>query len=482
MRRPAVALRRGALGLLAAAPGAAWAHAFGARYELPVPVWLFIVGGALTVTITFLVVAAVARGGAERFAAVRLNLSASFLGKCLDHPLARVALQALGLAGLALVVVAGFVGTTDPNRNIAPTLLWIVWWVGFSYLSMLVGNIWPVVNPWLTLFERFAVRRHVPKPYPPWASDWPAVAALLAFGWIELVFPLRASPVVLSWLVIGYSALTWAGMARYGAPVWLQHADPFHRVFEWFARFAPLVRVPGQGLVLRPHAAGLLARDPGIVNAAQVAFVTAMLAIVLFDGLQGSKHWVALEDAVHALNPSLGDAGWLALHSLGLIATWLTFLGLYFAACVLARAAAGGALSTGACARAFACTLIPIAVGYHFAHSFGNLLIQSQSLVFMVSDPFGLGWNLFGTRDFAVDMAIISTRTAWYLALGAIVVGHAISVYLAHVVAERLFDSRARALRVLVPITALMVLYTIISLLILAEPLVRYSGPQETII
>jgi phosphotransferase system glucose/maltose/N-acetylglucosamine-specific IIC component len=208
----------------------------------------------------------------------------------------------------------------------------------------------------------------------------------------------------------------------------------------------------------------------------------AMLALVLFDGLLGSKHWVALEDAVHAFQPALGDVGWLLLHSAGLLALWLAFLALYSAACALASAAVGGTVATLDIARAFAPTLIPIAVGYHFAHSFSSLLVQGQSLGFLVSDPFGLGWDLFGTRDFVVDIAIINTKTAWYLALGAIVAGHAISVYLAHVAAERLLQAREPALRALIPMTALMVLYTVISLLILAEPLVRYSGPQETII
>ena len=126
--------------------------------------------------------------------------------------------------------------------------------------------------------------------------------------------------------------------------------------------------------------------------------------------------------------------------------------------------------------------MIPIAVGYHFAHTFTYLIVQGQSLVFLVSDPFGLAWNLFGTAGAEVNDAVIGTRTAWYLALAAIVVGHAISVWLAHAAAERLLASRGRALRVLTPITVLMVLYTVISLQILAEPLVRYSGPQETII
>lgn len=467
---------RRAVWALAAAPGTASAHAFGARYELPVPVWLFIVGAALTVTLTFVVVAAFAGRHLERFAAWRLDFSANALPRAF---LVR-ALQTAGLVGLALVIVAGLIGTRDPNRNIAPTLVWIVWWVGFTYLAMLVGNAWPSVNPWRTLHGLLAAPAQPPARWPARLGAWPAVAGLLAFGWVELVFPFRAAPLVLSWLALGYTAVSLAGMRRYGAPAWLENADPFHRVFEIFSRFAPLARTAHGGLALRPYGAGLLARESARAPLSEVAFIMAMLAIVLFDGFQGSKHWAAVEDAVHAWNPSLGDAAWIALHTFGLLAMWLVFLALYLAACAAARAAAGGRPGTLDYARAFAPTLIPIAVGYQFAHTFTYLLVQGQTLSFLVSDPFGLGWNLFGTREATVDIAIIGTRTAWYLALAAIVAGHTLSVWLAHAAAERLLAGRA--VRALVPITALMVLYTVISLQILAEPLVRYSGPQETII
>ena len=469
-----------------AAPGGALAHAFGARHELALPVWLFIVGGALTVTLTFVVLAAFARAGAERYALARWQLQGTPFGRLLCASWVASALKLLGVAGLGLVVVAGFVGTQDPNRNIAPTLVWIVGWAGFSYLAMLLGNVWPLVNPWSTLYTLFAARRgRASRPRTPWparAASWPALALLLVFGWVELVLPFRSTPAVLASLVLAYSVLTWAGMSRYGPEPWLQHADPFHRVFELYSRFAPMAVVPQAGLVLRPYAAGLLGRDSARATTSEVAFVMAMLALVLFDALQGSKHWAALENGIHALDPTLGNAGWIALHTIGLLATWLLFLALYLGACTIAKAAAAGRLSSLECARAFAPTLIPIAVGYHFAHTFTYLLVQGQSLQFLVSDPLGVGWDLFATRDAQVDTAIIGTKTAWYLALSAIVVGHAISVYLAHVAAERLLATRRQALRALLPITLLMVLFTVISLQILAEPLVRYSGPQETII
>jgi len=70
--------------VLALVPAAALAHAFGARYELPVPVWLFIVGGALAVTLTFVMLAVFARAGAERYADIRWTLEGTPLGRALS--------------------------------------------------------------------------------------------------------------------------------------------------------------------------------------------------------------------------------------------------------------------------------------------------------------------------------------------------------------------------------------------------------------
>ncbi|MCC7017684.1 MAG: hypothetical protein IT564_10840 [Rhodospirillales bacterium] len=478
----------------------AQAHAFGERYELPVPVWLFVVGGALTVTVTFVVVAVFARGGAERYAEARLDLTRRALGRVLCHPLTRTAAQAIGVFILALILMVGFFGADDPIRNPAPTLVWVVWWVGFSYVVMLIGNPWPVVNPWRTLFDwvaRANPRAHTKtrsgqkesgryRPYPAGLGAWPAVGCLLFFNWFELIFPFSATPVVLALLVVLYSAATWAGMATYGPEAWVVNVDPFHRVFDVFSRFAPLApaqaRGPNPALVLRPYAAALLQRGQGHVSIAAACFVIAMLASVLFDGLLGSGHWIAVENAVHALDPNLGDVGWILVHTAALLIFWLAVLGLFFLTCALMAATAGASLGTLDYARAFAITLVPIAVGYHFAHTFSYLLIQGQSVVPLISDPFGLGWDVFGPRDYKVNIMVMSTKTAWYLAVGAIVTGHSVSVYLAHVAADRLLANRARAFRCLVPMTVLMIVYTVVSLQILAEPLVRYSGPQETII
>ena len=61
------------------------------------------------------------------------------------------------------------------------------------------------------------------------------------------------------------------------------------------------------------------------------------------------------------------------------------------------------------------------------------LLVQGQYIIPLLSDPFGRGWNLFGTAGYRVDIALAGARFAWYAALAAIVTGHVLAVYLAHV-------------------------------------------------
>ena len=265
--------------------------------------------------------------------------------------------------------------------------------------------------------------------------------------------------------------------AAYGPDAWFANADPVSLVFDVYSRFAPVTRE----LRLRPYAAGLLNRSDSIVSTSMTAFILAMLATVMFDGLLGSSHWVEFENFVHAINPKLSDFGWIAVHTVGLVAMWALFLAGYFATCWSMSLLCGRTLSGIEIAGRFALTLVPIVIGYHFAHTFTYLLVQGQQIVAPLSDPFGLGWDLFGTRDYKPEIAVMTTKTAWYLALSAIVTGHVISVYLAHVAADRSIGDRRYVLRCLVPMTVLMVLYTITSLLILAEPLVRYSGPNNEI-
>lgn len=93
-------------------------------------------------------------------------------------------------------------------------------------------------------------------------------------------------------------------------------------------------------------------------------------------------------------------------------------------------------------------------------------------MIRIISDPFGFGWNLFGTSGLATNPLIVSANIGWHLQVGIILVGHIAGVYLAHLVALRVFPSRKKALMSQLPMLVLMVMYTMIGLWILAQPIV----------
>ncbi len=132
---------------------------------------------------------------------------------------------------------------------------------------------------------------------------------------------------------------------------------------------------------------------------------------------------------------------------------------------------------------AFIYALVPVAVAYQIAHYVSYLLIQGQLIVPLISDPLGRGWNLSGTTDRTIWVGIIGARTAWYVQIGAIIVGHVAAVYLAHISALRHFGAARRALWSQFPMLVLMLLYTPSSLRILSQPTVnekRGGGPLPT--
>jgi hypothetical protein len=150
---------------------------------------------------------------------------------------------------------------------------------------------------------------------------------------------------------------------------------------------------------------------------------------------------------------------------------WLTsWITLRWTAGWFGKQAADTGFTASVVACSFVLTLVPIAVAYHLSHYFSLLLTAGQFVIPLASDPFGWGWNLFGTARYKVNLAIVSPYVFWYSAVTMIVLGHVIAVYLAHMAALRLFGRHALVGEV--PMLLLMVAYTTLSLWILAQPIV----------
>ncbi len=485
---------RGALALLGAtfASAPAWGHGFGARYDLPLPLGFYIGGAGAAVALSFVVMAVAAKRAPGVHGYPTRDLLRLRSCRWLAHPALLALVRALAAAAFVFVLAAGFFGSADPFRNILPTMVWVIWWVGGAYIAALIGNVWDLINPWNTLYQcaEFVWRRLGPgtaltrgRPLPPRVGVWPAAVLFAAFAWIELIWEGSDRPASIATAAALYSLVTWAGMFVYGRRRWLKTGEAFTVAFGLFARFAPLYGGRDNGtrtLILRPYAFGLLRREP--VSASLGVFALTMLASVTFDGFLETPAWAATVDwaltspvTVPVLT-AFRDAGGnihSAIGSAGLAVFVLSFAGVYWAFAGLMRRCGGGAQSTARIAGLFVLTLVPIAIAYHLAHYLSFLLVVGQYMVPLSSDPFGIGWDLFDTGTFMIDIGIVDARFVWILSVCAIVVGHIVAVYLAHVMAMRIYGDARPALRSQYPMLVLMVGYTMISLWILAQPIVE---------
>jgi len=480
--------RRAAWSAAFALPAAdAAAHAFGVRYDLPLPLPLWLAAAGLTVALSFVVFALVLRRGASGAGYPRLDLLRLPFARPLAHPLTLAALRVLSVSVFVVLIAAGLAGTQDPYRNLAPAFVWIVWWIGFAYLSALVGDLWAVLSPWnaLYLWAEALARWFRPAGglrlrwrLPPGVGVWPATALLLAFVWIEILWDGNAVPSNIARLALGYSLLTWLGMFLFGREAWLRSGEVFAVYFGLLARLAPTeVRVTDRDACewnLRPPAAGLLDARPAPVSTA--AFALVMLATVTFDGLRETPLWADLLVRLSRAGEPVGDAVWYAAGTAGLV-----LLPCAFAVVMLGAGAAMARLTRGTArpgsaselARLFVLTLLPIAFAYHLAHYLSYLLVAGQVVIPLASDPFGYGWDLFGTARYRVDVGVVGARFAWYTSVVAIVLGHVLAMYLAHRIALARFADPRTARRSQYPLAVLMVAYTMVSLWILAQPIVE---------
>ena len=471
------------LACTAAAPASA--HGIGQRYDLPLPLELYLAGAAATVLVSCLWLLLFVRARPESKGHPALDLGRRPLLSAMVSPPAIAVARAIAVAAFAFLVVAGFLGNQNTFRNIVPLAVWALWWVGLAYVSALIGDVWRLVNPLETIFaaaER-ACARLTGKPLardrelPRWVGAWPVVALYLAFLWMEMVWDGTDSPAKVAAAMGGYALLTWAGMWLFGRERWLEQGEVFNRVFGLLARFAPLgFELRDRRVVrweLRPYAVGLLRKEPA--SASETMLVMAILAAVSFDGFLETPAWAALVEAL--VDPERA----VLLRTAGIVVAPLAFLAAYLLFCRIISLC--GALRDGTprgsdaamwrVAGLFAMTLVPIAIAYLIAHYLSFLAIACEYAIALASDPMGLGWNLFNTAQRLVRPGVVDARLVWVVSVAVIVAGHVAALYLGHVLALREFAGRRAAINSQWPMLVLMVAYTMLSLWIIAQPIVN---------
>lgn len=495
-----------------------------------IPGWLFYVATAAVMVFTFagLVLlgprlATDAGMGATydltRFRAVRWALT--------WRPF-RFIIQAVTVGLFVLVIAAGLFGIQRGGANIATVLTWTYWWVLLVLFVMLFGKAWCYMCPWDALaawLERLSfwrVRKTTLSANRRWPRKlrniYPAAVLFLGLTWLELGYGVTTRPELTALLALLMFFLAFISMlvferrsfCRYGCLVGqISGLYSLFGAMEVRARDAAVCRTScrthdcyhgnerGYGcptfqylgamskntyciacsecfqtcphgnvaLNVRPFGRDLLKVDH--VRFDEAALVVIMLAMSTFHGLTMTPDWGAV---VVWLQATFG-LSYLAAFSAGMFG-FLSGLALVYVLFValshVASAAPGVSLRQLAIRYAYA--FVPIALFYHFAHNTMHFFIEGGTMLPVISDPLGLGWNLLGTSA-ARPGPLLPASVVWGLMVCFIVIGQVWSLVIGHRIAVGLYPDRRAAVRSQLPLVAAMIAYSVLSLWIVAQPM-----------
>jgi hypothetical protein len=342
----------------------------------------------------------------------------------------------IGMVIFGLAVYAGFAGEQgEATLNLAPVVVFVFFWVGTPIASFLFGDVFRAFNPWRALARaaawlgrRAGLEVKAPLHYPEWLGNWPAAAGILAFAWVELVYPNRDIPSDLTILVLACAGTQLLAMVAFGIETWERHGDPFSVYFGLFAKLSP-VRWERRRISLRRPLEGVTKLE---VLPGTIALLAVMIGSTSFDGFSQSVAWTELLPGWQTDLSALGGQGGLMLiNSLGLAFFILLVRGIYWVG-IRGMQKIDHRISAQELATRFAHTLVPIALAYVVAHYFTFLIYQGQTIGYLISDPLGNGSNIFGTAHATIDYGFISASQAWYIQVAALLAGHVAGLMLAH--------------------------------------------------
>ncbi len=409
------------------------AHGVGGSTDLPLPLSYALIGGVWALIITFAVVGVAWR--TPRFDPAKPGRALpQWVTIAVDSPIVRGVLAAAAMVATAWVAVAAIWGPQGSD-NALPGAFYVLLWVGLVAVSVVVGPIWRVISPvrtvWrlLTQGRRDRVSGDARRRYPAGFGYWPAALGLFAFVWLELASPDPGSLTAIKIWILGYAVAMLAGAAVFGS-TWFARADPFEVYSVTVSRLAPFRRNPATGRIVIGNPLDHLPTMP--VRPGTVAVMAVLLGSTAFDSFSQSKAFRNFVDRNADAVPFVGDSGGgSVLRSAGLL-MFVLVVGVSFTAAARATGGVTAEQRRELPGRLAHC-LIPIVVGYIFAHYLSYLIERGQETLVRLADPLGRGWHLLGL-DSGDVVYFLSMNPAllWTVKVACVVIGHVVAVIAAH--------------------------------------------------
>ena len=315
-----------------------------------------------------------------------------------------------GVFILSLLILPGLIGNEEAKTSITPLIIWVFLWIGVPVLGLVFGDIYSKFNP-LSI---------IPSPEKKPSTVWFAAALFLGLTWFELVWRKPGNPTHIGIVFILLMLITTVTRIIFSkASI---EVDPLHLLHHLYAKL--------RFTLSKPIYKNMLENIANLSNFKGMEyFILLMIGTVTYDGLRGTTFWYNL------FGPSTLDITFSTFAFFGIN---IIIIGSYRFACWFALKVSGEKQDLNNISLLFGHTMLPIAFAYHVTHYLSLLLYESQTILYRLNDPYGIGWNLFGIDDVSINY-FLTPVALWGIQVFVTLAGHMLSVVLAHDLAIKLF-------------------------------------------
>jgi len=436
---------------------------------------------------------------------------------------------------MVIVIFLGLSDVQEGGVNVATKLTWTIWWAGIIFTFFLVGRAWCLACPFGALNEwasRIAAPvRRLPKPF---RNIWWATGMFVLLTWADEQLGVVRSPSVTAWIVIFFAGLAVAigifyerrsfcrylcpiggliGIYSMTAPVELRTRDrsvcAADREKSCYrgsaqARGCPMFEFPAtmdrntyctfcvecvkgcghDNLLLRLRAFGkdLWASGRRALDESYLAVMLVGLTLLVTAGMLST--WPGWIEALSRLLPSFVRSTVKPVTYLSIVESVILLGGALAAvplmvlggAALSDRMAGDKGLGTRRTFVVFGYMFVPIGLAMHLAHNVGHLLIEGGGIVPVVQravaiyTPFSLG-----TPDWQI-LPLASEAVVGVLQMGLLVGFFVVSLVAGHLLALRVYPDPRTASRALLPLAALALLFTVVGIVLLNQPMGMRHG------
>ena len=315
-----------------------------------------------------------------------------------------------GVFILSLLILPGLIGDEEAKTSITPLIIWVFLWIGVPVLGLVFGDIYSKFNP-LSI---------IPSPEKKPATVWFAAALFLGLTWFELVWRKPGNPTHIGIVFILLMLITTGTRIIFGkASI---EVDPLHLLHHLYAKL--------RFTLSKPIYKNMLENIANLSNFKGMEyFILLMIGTVTYDGLRGTTFWYNLFGS-STLDITFSTFAFFGIN--------IVIIGSYRFACWFALKVSGEKQDLNNISLLFGHTMLPIAFAYHVTHYLSLLLYESQTILYRLNDPYGIGWNLFGIDEVTINY-FLTPVALWGIQVFVTLAGHMLSVVLAHDLAIKLF-------------------------------------------